>query len=138
MRRKGEGMIDEPEQDEPTPNERPEKMTEQLAEQLRAGIELIHELTSGMGPPMDPRAFGLLEMAADLLLEQIETGRLYYPDTEEKDSAEIQAKLNQVQKDLTLLQSAPNKPSKSLGDQMEEDIHKFFEQTDMLPDEEEK
>ncbi len=129
-------MIDEPEQDEPTPNTRPEKMTEELAEEIRAGIELIHELTGQMGPPMDPRAFGLLEMAADLLLEQIETGRLYYPDTEEKDSNEIQAKLSQVQSDLTLLQNAPNKPSKSLGDQMEEDIHKFFEREDLLPDEE--
>lgn len=130
-------MIDEPEQNDPSPNPRPEKMTEEIQETIRRAIEVIHELTAAMSPPMDPRSFGLLEMAADLLLEQIETGRLYYPETlNEQDSLGIQEKLNQIQKDLTVLQNIPSKPQKSLGDQMEEDIHKFFEQSDMLPDEE--
>lgn len=131
-------MIDEPDQDEPSDNSAPEKMTEAIAEEIRTAIDALQEVTSKMAPPMDPRAFGLVEMAADLLLEQIETGRLYYADNTEQ-SNDIQNKLNQVQNDLTILQNAPNKPSfptRSLGEQMADDIQKYFEHNDMLPDEE--
>lgn len=129
-------MIDEPEQNEPSPNNFPDRMTEEVAEKIKAAIDVIHELTEGMSPPMDPRAFGLLEMAADLLLEQIQTGRVYYPDNLEQDSSEINSKLNQIQDELKILQDIPYNPPKSLGDQMAEDIQKFYEKNDLLPDEE--
>lgn len=129
-------MIDEPEQTPPSPNDFPDKMTEEIAEKIKMAINIIHELTENMSPPMDPRAFGLLEMAADLLEEQLDTGRLYYPDTIAHDTQDIENKLSQIQDDLTLLQSAPNNPHKSLGDQMAEDIQKFFDRNDLLPDEE--
>lgn len=129
-------MIDEPEQNEPAPNDTPDKMTEEILEKLRAAVEIIHEVSGEMAPPMDPRAFGLLEMAADLLLEQIETGRLYYSD-DSKEASDIEEKLKQVQGDLSLLKNTTTPTNnKSLGNKMADDIQKYFEQSDLLPDEE--
>lgn len=131
-------------EDEPEANEA--GLTSEEVELMKSAMESLEEISDALNFPVDPRVIALIEIASDYLMEQIENNIRYRMEEEEvvklSDDEEIDIiipdgileKLEQlstpVEQQLLFLnddEEIPSLPGKSLGEKMEEDIQKWFE-----------